>query len=155
MFKRIIGWLIAISDANGAHTQSRGRAQFQKWLKARGKQRFPSFAQGAPIFMRDGSWKLRREGRRYTLSLKLHAGRAPWTDVVIAGSSGSHWAQLQQITTDASVKCGDCKLVYDERKRKWYALLSWTRLMPPAPDVDPSRALAELVDELATEIRSP
>lgn len=60
--------------------------------------------------------------------------------LAIAPSTGSHWATLRRIA-DGKVPHGDCKIAYDERRGKWYGLLSYEQEAKVAPDAAPSNAV--------------
>lgn len=126
----------AVTDA----LQMKARQMWQKYLKDRRQTKIPSFGAGAPIFIRDGGWDLSRDARGFVLGVRLTEGRTGMTRFAIAGSHGKHWETLRTLH-DAGAKLGDCKIVYDDERRKWYALLAYTTPAPIAPPCDPDAVL--------------
>lgn len=107
-------------------------AKFRHWMKHRADERLPMYKRGAPIFLPGvGCRILEVSERNVRLSLKLRGkGRV---EVVAVPVSGSNW-QTMRLVGAGEAKSGDCKIVYDERKRKWFAFLAVTRPRPePAP----------------------
>ena len=106
--------------------------KFGAWLKRRCDERLPMFKKGAPISV--GCKVAEIGSRNVRLSLKLRSkGRV---EVAAVPVSGSNW-QTMRLVGEGAAKAGDCKLVYDERKKKWYAIVSVTRRRPaPAAMTD-------------------
>jgi transposase len=102
-------------------------AKFRAWLKRRCDERLPMFKTGAPIFLPPVGCRIREVTSTVRLSLKLRSkGRV---EVAAVPVSGSNW-QTIRLVAEGSAKAGDCKLVYDEHKRKWYAFVTVTRPRP-------------------------
>jgi transposase len=103
----------------------------------------PSFGGTQPIPVRKAETRLaiaQDEGReRIVLDLKFTAnGR---TRVYVRPSKGQHWHLLKQIAKGEVVH-GDCRIVLDEDRKKWYALLSYEVAARALPGpIDPTRAL--------------
>lgn len=107
-----------------------------KWWK-RKDTRIPSAKKGAPIYIRNTGWQLRQDNGGVSLGLKL-VGATPknlrpgsvW--VALRPSTGKHHAAVACMLSGA-VKCGDCKIVYEEKSKKWFAILSYSYEMVPGP----------------------
>jgi predicted RNA-binding Zn-ribbon protein involved in translation (DUF1610 family) len=122
-----------------AAISSAAYAAFQKWLKGRGDERLATWKRGAPILIRAQEWSIAKTTDGFELSLKLTPGRTGKTRVAVAGSSGKHWRWLASFGTTA--ERGDCKIVYDEERKKWYAILAIKEPDPAPVTADPRRAL--------------
>ncbi len=108
-------------------------AKFRQWLKHR-DERLPMFKAGAPILLPAVGCRILEVGERgVRLSLKLRSqGRVEAFAVPVSGSS---W-QTMRLVGAGEAKAGDCKIVYHERKRKWFARLAVTRPRPAPVDMD-------------------
>jgi IS605 OrfB family transposase len=117
--------------------QRRCQQMVDQWRKAKGDKRIPSFKRGAPIFIRDGRWQLKQAERGFGFATRLWADRKtpvfermPWTRFAVVPSKGWHYSLLKRLATDPTVKLGNCQLVYDEHRKKWYAKLAFTAHEP-------------------------
>jgi IS605 OrfB family transposase len=113
----------------------------------RGDKSLPSFKGGAPIFFRDGdqAWEIAKDGRNYTLGLKLLAGRTGKVVFALGASGGSAFAHLRRMVEqpdDLEVKLGDCKILHVPRKKKWFVRMSYSWNAPERPELDPHRMIA-------------
>jgi transposase len=115
-------------------------AAFQKWNKGAGAERLTTWKRGAPILLRAQEWGISKTEGGYELSLKLTAGRTGKMRVGVAGSNGKHWRWLGDLTSGSSER-GDCKILYDEEKKKWYAILASKEADAAPMTADPARAL--------------
>jgi transposase len=101
--------------------------------------------QGAPrfssprILVRHDGIGLSKDEHGFALSLQLRPkGRVKFA---VAASWGVQRDTLDRL--DAKTwEYGDAKLQYDERRRKWYALLAYKQPRPEPVPVDPARVLA-------------
>jgi hypothetical protein len=122
-------------EVPGAMASAISRAASQAY--ARRDQERAHFASERVLVRGDGV-ALAKDPRGIVLSLKLRPRGA--VRFAVAHSWGAHRKTLDGIVSGA-IPHGDCKLQWDERRRKWYGLLSYE---PPAPapvSVDPARAL--------------
>jgi len=120
------------------------KARFGKWRKQRfaGHERFPSFTSGT-IMVRDTGWRLGRDDKGLVLSVKLHAGLTERVQFALRADGGSAHAQARLLASGAaSIKQGDCKLVWDDSDKKWSVRLAYTRPLEDAKALDPSRVLS-------------
>lgn len=117
---------------------------WKRWVKSKGNERIPSFGKGQPIPIRAQESELQRDSRGFALRFNLHAvqgSKREWVRFALAASSGRHHQALRALT--ASVDGWETlalKLDYDERKRKWYALISYRKPADKA-ELDPTVVL--------------
>jgi len=105
----------------------------------------PSFNSAQPVPIRKQEIRLAivkdetaGASERVVLDVKLTSeGR---TRLYARPAKGTHWHLLKQIAR-GEIPHGDCKLILDEHRRKWYALLAYERPIEERPLVDTSRAL--------------
>lgn len=127
-------------DVPGAMASAVSRAASQAFAQrdkpGRGGQ--TSFASERVIVRGDGVtvWQDDRGGA--VLGLKLRPKGS--VDFAVAHSFGSHRDTLNAIA-DGTIHHGDAKLQWDERRRKWYALLSYDAPERVHPSADPDNAL--------------
>jgi len=132
---------LELSGGSKAAISSAAYDQFNKWIKSKGELRLPSFKKGAPIFIRGQEFNLLEDEQgRAILEVKLTAGRTGRHRIALRASKGRHWQQLRDLT-QAKVKRGDLKIVYDEDRKKWYGIVSFHEDDPAPLTVDPKRAL--------------
>lgn len=113
-------------------------AQYSKRQRGQGKRGRASYGRMQPIPVHNANWSLRRDGKGLSIELKLLSkGKLR---VLVAPSRGSHWETLRGIVS-GSLPHGDCKLLYDERRRKWYGLLSYAEPAIHRPECSPDRVL--------------
>jgi IS605 OrfB family transposase len=114
--------------------------KFRQWLKVRAEDRLPMFKKKSPIFLPPVACKIVEvEKTSVHLSLKLRGkGRV---EVAAIPVSGSAWQSMRWISS-GEAKPGDCKISYDERKKKWFARITVTRPRPEAPAVKSGVVLA-------------
>lgn len=111
--------------------------KLKKWTKDGKRTRIPSYKLGAPIPNRANESGVIADAHGVTLKIALGSNKDGGADVIeywfarLAPSKGSHWAKLREIA-DGSVKRGALKIVYDERRRKWYAIIAYSE-PEPAP----------------------
>jgi IS605 OrfB family transposase len=113
----------------------------------RGDKSLPSFKGGAPIFFRDGdgAWEIAKDGRNYTIAVKLLAGCTGKVVFALGASGGSAFAHLRRMVEqppELGVKLGDCKIIYVPRKKKWFVRTSYSWNAPERPELDPARMIA-------------
>lgn len=78
------------------------------------------------------------EKSRPVLTVKLlSTGRAK---LALRPSKGSHWSRLKKIASGEYAH-GDCRIVRDDARKKWYALIAYEQPERPAVTIDPARAL--------------
>lgn len=120
-----------------------GADAFQKWRKGKGNERIPSFGKGQPIPVRAQESRLRKEPKGYVLECKLLTGSSPWHQFALAASTGRHFETLRNLAEEKhGYMMAAIKLDYCERKKKWYALLSYSYPRPPsARECDPDRVM--------------
>lgn len=119
------GMASAISRAAG---QAYGR-------RDQGRVRFSS----ERVLVRAAETSIAKDDRGYVLSVALRSrGRVRFA---VARSWGSHADTLAAIVR-GEIEHGDCKLQYDERRKKWYGLLAYEAPDPVPMSVDPARVLA-------------
>ena len=126
--------------------QVRARKEALNYLRKRHKQpmKIPSARYPAPIYVRDGRWRVEKDGTLLRLSIKLRGGRAEWHQFVCAGVKGHHWQLIRGVANKLpGYKPGDLKLVYDKRKdrrtgrkRGWEArvAIGWPKPEPANGD---------------------
>lgn len=122
-------------DVPGAMSSAISRAASQAY--ARRDQERAHFASERVIVRGDGV-KLSRDTHGVVLALKLRP--TGLMRFAVAHSTGSHRDTLKQIAS-GEVSHGDCKLQWDDRRRKWFALLSYEPPQPAPISVDPARAM--------------
>ncbi len=94
----------------------------------------PSVRKGTPIPFRDGQWSLSSDEKGYVLSLKIFQGRMNYVQFAIAASGGGAHGHLRRMVSgDPGVKLGEVKLLRDEKKQKWFALISYSWPKPDKP----------------------
>ena len=109
----------------------------------RGDKSLPSFKGGAPIFVRDGGWSIAHDGKGYVIDVKLTAGRTGSIPFAVGPCGPKDHAEARHMVTlvDGAKLC-DAKLVWSERKRKWFINATWSRPKPAPGELSPSRVLA-------------
>jgi hypothetical protein len=128
-----VSWSKLAADAYAAHRTA-------IW---RGDQSLPSYNKGAPIAVSAVGWNLKRDDKGYVLSTRLAAGYVGRTRFALAVEGGNAHARLRELCDpEHPARRGDLKIVYDERKRKWHALITVVRPKPPPPKLDPNKLLA-------------
>lgn len=125
----------AIYDACVYFTSSKWR-EYKK-LAFRGEASMATFRHGQPVRVRDGSWKVERSDRGgvYDMTMPVASdGRKvehATLRLVPDGGSSHRWMKL---LTDGDARPCDARIVYAERKGKWFAKLTIatakTRLVP-------------------------
>jgi phage FluMu protein Com len=120
----------------GGMSSAIARAASQAY--ARRDQQRPHFA-SERILVRATETALTTDQHGATLTLQLRSkGRVRFA---VAGSWGTHRETLDAIAA-GTIEHGDCKIQYDERRKKWYALLAYHAPEPSPASVDPRRVLA-------------
>lgn len=134
----------SITDA----VQVRCSDAVRRWFKEGQTTHVPSAKKGSPIFVRDGGWKLQKDGDGFKLGMRLvgatkECAHPGMVTVALRPSSGKHYGTLQAISSGA-MKAGNCQVVYEEGARresggtgKWYAILSYSDVKevgPPPPE---------------------
>ncbi|MBA2687841.1 MAG: transposase [Gemmatimonadaceae bacterium] len=120
---------------------SAGYAAFGKWSKDKQKNAMPEWRRGAPIAINRDGVKMRDDGTGLVLSVQLDPAGTEWTDFAIKCGKGSHYGRVREMTSGV-VRPGEVKLVLDERQKKWFAFVSYTRPSPSAPsECDVKKAL--------------
>lgn len=113
--------------------------RYWKDIKRRISRTLPSFGRNAPIFVRADNWRMvvdsvfdpiKGKARLvYAIEMKLEPGRDPssWYRVGVAFDGGSAFATARKLVTPGSgYKLGDLKLKWNEKKRKWLALIAFS-----------------------------
>lgn len=120
-----------------------GADAYQKWRKGKGNERIPSFGKGQPIPVRAQESRLRKEPKGFVLECKLLSGTGAWHQFALAASTGRHYEALRNLAEQKhGYAMAAIKLDYCERKKKWYALLSYSYPRPPsAAECDPDRVM--------------
>jgi putative transposase len=116
--------------------------RYQATRKAvwKGDVSIPSFRKNAPIMVRKEGWGLGQDDRGFVLETRLTAGRTGRTRFAVFANGGSAIATCRALVR-GEVSAGDLKLLWNEKHRKWGALL--TVLSDRVEMVsDPSRILA-------------
>lgn len=117
---------------------------WKRWRKSNGNDRIPSFGKGQPIPIRAQESELQRDDHGHVLRFNLHAvqgSKREWVRFALAASSGRHHQALRALTTgQAHWETLAIKLDYDERKKKWYALISYRKPIDKA-ELDPTVVL--------------
>lgn len=113
----------------------------------RGDKTLPTFKYGAPIFVRDGGWELKRDPKGYVLGVRLTSGRTGHTLLAVVPCGPTDHADAKRMTDEAaiadeSVKLCDLKIQYLERKKKWLVRATYSRSKSAPRPVDPTRSLA-------------
>jgi len=99
----------------------------------------PSFRSKVPVLFRGDQWQLSTrtiedgKGKQITVSVisfKLHA-KAELSECAVAVTGGSAHAELAKLQAAGTpYRTGDLKLQFDERKKKWYAILAYSKPRP-------------------------
>lgn len=114
---------------------------WKRWVKSKGNERIPSFGKGQPIPIRAQESELQRDDRGFALRFNLHAvqgSKREWVRFALAVSSGRHHQALRALCDGhEGWETLALKLDYDERKKKWYALISHRRPIDKA-ELDPT-----------------
>lgn len=98
----------------------------------------PGFNGAQPIPVRKQELKVVESEGAVTIEMKLVSdGRVR---VIARPSKGTHWSTLRAIAA-GTIAHGDCKVVYDEDRKKWYALISYNAPVRADAAVSPERAL--------------
>lgn len=120
-----------------------GSDAFQKWKKSKGNERIPSFGKGQPIPVREQESRIKRDKKGFVLECKLKSGLGEWHRFALAPSSGKHHEFLRNIAEKKDgFEQGAIKIDYDERRKKWYGLISYSYPKPPpAKECDPDRVM--------------
>jgi hypothetical protein len=113
-----------------------GRVASQAY--GRRDQEAPRFS-SERILLRASETSVTKDIKGIALSLKLRAvGKVRFA---VAHSWGAHRETLDAIVS-GEIPHGDCKIQWDERRKKWYALISYEAPEPAPVSIDPARALA-------------
>lgn len=134
---------IDVSGGMRAAWSNAAAQRFQTDLKAvmRGEKSSASYRRGI-IMIRGQEWELLKDSKGYVVSCKLHGGRNDWVSFAISADGGSVHAHLRKMMDGScGAKPGDLKIAWDERKRCWYALMSYTFNRPERTS-DPNRMMA-------------
>lgn len=120
-----------------------GADAYQKWRKGKGNERIPSFGKGQPIPVRAQESRIRKDPKGFVLECKLVSGSGPWHQFALAPSSGRHHEILRNLAEDKhGYQAAAVKIDYDERRKKWYCLVSYSYPRPPAAkECDPDRVM--------------
>lgn len=98
----------------------------------------PSFNSEQPIPIRKAETRIVLDGSAVILDLKLTSeGR---TRFYARPSKGWHWDTLRRLAK-GEIEHGDCKIVRDDDRGKWYALLAYDAPSEPEKTIDPAAAL--------------
>jgi hypothetical protein len=120
----------------GAMSSAIARAASQAF--GRRDQQRPHFA-SERVLVRASETAVTSDAMGAILSVMLRpSGRVKFA---CARSWGTHEKTLKDLASGA-LPHGDCKIRYDERRKKWYALLSYEAPEPAPQPVDPRRVLA-------------
>jgi transposase len=90
------------------------------------------------ILVRAAETKVTQDANGIVLAVKLRTKGT--VRFAIRHSTGSHRDTIREIVSGKRSH-GDCKFQYDERRKKWYALLSYEANEAAPMTVDPARAL--------------
>ena len=119
----------------GSMASSMARAVGQAFSRRdQGRVRFAS----ERVLLRGNEVALTRVGSDIELSVKLRPKGA--TRFLLASSRNSHRDTLRAIA-DGTIAAGDCKLQWDEARKKWYGLIAYKTPPVKVLAADPSRAL--------------
>lgn len=91
------------------------------------------------ILIRRQETTFAHDNRGHILTIPI--GGEEKTTFALAHQRGAKQSIARDIA-NGRVAHGDCKLTYDERRRKWYALLSYEAPAIEIPDLDPNRVIA-------------
>lgn len=110
------------------------------WRKDRAAKGKPSYTRGQPIAVRKQEARLLIQDGGAVLDLKLLSeGRFR---IATRRTSGRNWDALRRLAAlDPEYQMGDVKLIHDERRSKWYAIIAYSAPVPERPDLDPDRVL--------------
>lgn len=143
-------------DLPGGTTSAIARIATQhvgEWRKHLSTKGLSTFTKGQPIPIRRQEWHLLKKDGAIVLDLKLRGSctdpsrsRSPRTQLVLRGSKGSQWARIREFLEveegkREDTKLGSLKILYDKKKGKWFVIISFTRLRPAPPDLDPERVM--------------
>lgn len=112
------------------------KAQYRKRGKGQGKKGRATYGRPQPIHLPKASWDLEEDERGFVL--KLHLLSSLWVRVALHPRGG------RDALTGIAAKTHerhDCKIVYDERRKKFYALIGFTSPDAAPVTVDPKRVL--------------
>lgn len=124
--------LAAVADATAKTIQARFAGEHLRDLRA-SRTSIPSWRHGAPLVARAADCSVSGPASVADLAFPLWASGRKATVLRVApcGDSGTAvWRRL----TDGTYKLGSVGIRWDERRRKWFALISWTC----AEEVEPS-----------------
>jgi IS605 OrfB family transposase len=109
-----------------------GFAGFVKWSKDKQRNAMPEWRRGAPIIVAGAGVKVSFDGKGIVLAVKLDPSSAERHVFAIKCGHGSHYGRVKDMA-DGTVAVGETKIVYDERQKKWFAFISYTRAkaLPP------------------------
>lgn len=107
---------------------------------AKREQTRPHFA-GERVIVRKQETSLAKDTKGISLTVGLRAGRGGAVRFAVAHSFGAHKETLARIVSKA-LPHGDCKIQWDERRKKWYALVAYEPSEPAPVRVDVARTLA-------------
>ncbi len=116
--------LASVADATAKGIVARFRGEHLKDLQ-QGRASLPSWKVGAPLVARAHDCAVAGSANEANLSFPLWKSGAGATVLRVApnGASGrATWSRLVR----GEYKLGTVSLKYDERRRKWYALITWT-----------------------------
>ena len=109
----------------------------------RGDMSLPSYRKDAPIMVRKDSWDIERDGKGYAIATRLTAGKTGRYRFAVTAEGGSAHAILRALVDPTTPdRHGDLKIKYDERKKRWFALLTVIRPKPATPQLDAARKIA-------------
>jgi IS605 OrfB family transposase len=132
--------LATLSSRAFSDYQAWKTAQYAKRKRGHGKKGRASYGRMQPIALPKVSWTIESDAhKRVSLALKLVSQGT--IRVAIAPTHGWHWQTIQRLVK-AEIDRHDCKILYSERDKKWFALLSVSEPMPPPPErCDPKNVL--------------
>lgn len=103
-----------------------------------GRQHFESDV----ILVRKQETKVSKDDKGVRLTVKIGGGRTRGTvSFGLRHSHGRHQDILERLAS-AQIEHGDCKLKWDERRRKWYGLIAYKQPVESSPALDASKVLA-------------
>jgi transposase len=100
----------------------------------------PSFRSKTPVFFRQDQWSFNRRAlpngdgkprEAYVLGFRLTKDDPVMEFVLGVTGGNAHSEARKLLEAGTAYKTGDLKLKFDERKRKWFAILSYSK---PKPD---------------------
>jgi len=99
--------------------------RYTKELRKGMSRSLPSFKPTCPVLVRGDSWKPVPDDAGYAIDVTLTANQEPLR-VALVVCGGSAHANMRRMLSGDGIKRGDMKLKWDERKRKWLAIMSYS-----------------------------